>query len=52
MNPAGFLLGIGLLLAAGTGKILSGMLYEVGALDPVAFTVAPFTSAEMWMLNG
>ena len=36
---------IGLLLAAGTGKILSGMLYEVGALDPVAFTVAPVTLA-------
>jgi predicted permease len=36
---------IGLLLAAGTGKILSGMLYEVGALDPVAFTVAPLTLA-------
>ena len=36
---------IGLLLAAGTGKILSGMLYEVGALDPVAFTIAPLTLA-------
>jgi predicted permease len=36
---------IGLLLAAGTGKILSGMLYEVGALDPVAFTLAPLTLA-------
>ncbi|HZE13192.1 MAG TPA: FtsX-like permease family protein, partial [Chthoniobacterales bacterium] len=36
---------IGLLLAAATGKILSGMLYEVGALDPVAFTVAPLTLA-------
>ncbi|MEY2506187.1 MAG: hypothetical protein QOH01_516 [Verrucomicrobiota bacterium] len=36
---------IGLLLAAGTGKILSGMLYEVGALDPVAFTVAPLILA-------
>src|SRR5947207_662290 len=36
---------IGLLLAAGTGKILSGMLYEVGALDPIAFTVAPLTLA-------
>ncbi|PZR75846.1 MAG: hypothetical protein DLM73_04160 [Chthoniobacterales bacterium] len=34
-------LALGLLLAAGTGKILSGLLYEVGALDPVAFTVAP-----------
>jgi len=32
---------IGLLLAVATGKILSGILYEVGALDPVAFTVAP-----------
>jgi predicted permease len=36
---------IGLLLAAGTGKVLSGMLYEVGALDPVAFTLAPLTLA-------
>src|SRR4029079_812134 len=32
---------LGLLLAAGTGKLLSGLLYEVGALDPVAFTLAP-----------
>jgi predicted permease len=36
---------LGLLLAAGTGKILSGMLYEVGALDPVAFTLAPLVLA-------
>lgn len=36
---------IGLLLAAGTGKILSGLLYEVGALDPVAFTFAPLILA-------
>ena len=36
---------LGLLLAAGTGKILSGLLYEVGALDPVAFTFAPLTLA-------
>jgi putative ABC transport system permease protein len=34
-------LGLGLLLAAGTGKVLSGMLYEVGALDPIAFISAP-----------
>ena len=34
-------LALGLLLAAGMGKILSGMLYEVGALDPIAFTAAP-----------
>jgi len=32
---------IGLLLAIATAKILSGILYGVGALDPVAFTVAP-----------
>src|SRR5437763_3743223 len=32
---------IGLLLAIGTAKIRSGILYGVGALDPVAFTVAP-----------
>jgi ABC-type antimicrobial peptide transport system permease subunit len=32
---------IGLLLAMATAKVLSGILYEVGALDPVAFTVAP-----------
>jgi ABC-type lipoprotein release transport system permease subunit len=23
------------------GRLLSGMLYQVGALDPVAFTIAP-----------
>ena len=34
-------IGLGLLLAAGTGKILSGLLYEVGALDPIAFISAP-----------
>jgi predicted permease len=34
-------LAIGLLLAITTAKILSGILYGVGALDPVAFTVAP-----------
>ena len=32
---------IGLLLAAATGKLLSGMLYQVGALDPIAFSTAP-----------
>jgi len=32
---------LGLLLAMATAKILSGILYEVGALDPIAFTVAP-----------
>lgn len=32
---------IGLLLAVGTGRLLSGMLYQVGALDPIAFSTAP-----------
>ncbi len=32
---------IGLLLAVATSKLLSGMLYQVGALDPVAFSTAP-----------
>jgi predicted permease len=32
---------IGLLLAIATAKILSGLLYGVSALDPIAFTVAP-----------
>jgi ABC-type antimicrobial peptide transport system permease subunit len=32
---------IGLLLAVATAKILSGILYQVGPLDPIAFTVAP-----------
>jgi len=31
---------IGLLLAIATGKILSGILYQVSALDPVAFPIA------------
>jgi ABC-type antimicrobial peptide transport system permease subunit len=32
---------IGLLLAIVTAKILSGVLYGVSALDPIAFAVAP-----------
>jgi putative ABC transport system permease protein len=32
---------IGLLLAVATGRLLSGMLYQVGALDPIAFSSAP-----------
>jgi predicted permease len=38
-------LALGLVLAAATGKILSGILYEVGALDPIAFTAAPMLLA-------
>jgi predicted permease len=41
---------IGLLLAAGTGKLLSGVLYDVGALDPLAFTIAPIILAGAAML--
>jgi len=33
------------LLAIATARILSGILYGVGALDPVAFTVAPLVLA-------
>ena len=32
---------IGLALAMATGKLVSSMLYQVGALDPIAFTLAP-----------
>ena len=32
---------IGLALAVVTGKLVSHILYQVGALDPIAFTVAP-----------
>ncbi len=36
---------LGLLLAAAAGKILSGILYQVSALDPLAFTAAPILLA-------
>ncbi|HME88287.1 MAG TPA: ABC transporter permease [Chthoniobacterales bacterium] len=36
---------IGLLLAIATGRIVSGILYEVRPLDPFAFTVAPLVLA-------
>jgi putative ABC transport system permease protein len=39
MLSAGLVLG--LLLAFATGKLVSSLLYQVSALDPVAFTVAP-----------
>ncbi|HEY2712779.1 MAG TPA: ABC transporter permease [Chthoniobacterales bacterium] len=39
MLAAGVTLGV--LLSAATGKLISGMLYNVGALDPLAFTIAP-----------
>jgi predicted permease len=41
---------LGLLLAAATGKLLSGMLYNVGALDPLAFAIAPVVLAAAALL--
>lgn len=38
-------IGLGLLFAVLTGRVVSGLLYEVGALDPVAFTLAPLLLA-------
>ena len=32
---------LGMLLAAATGRVLGSILYQLGALDRVAFTVAP-----------
>jgi len=43
MLAAGLVLG--LLLALATGQVLSSILYGVGALDPIAFTVAPVVLA-------
>jgi len=36
---------LGLILAAGVARLLSNMLYEVSALDPLAFTAAPLVLA-------
>ena len=41
---------LGVLLAAGTGKLISGMRYGVGALDPLAFTIAPAVLAAAALL--
>ena len=40
-----FGIGLGFLLAAATGKLLSSMLYEVSWLDPISFTIAPVVLA-------
>jgi len=48
MLASGVLLGV--LLAAATGKLISGMLYDVGALDPLAFTIAPVVLAAAALL--
>ncbi len=41
---------LGLFLAAATGKLISGLLYNVGALDPLAFTLAPLVLATAALL--
>ena len=33
-------IGLGLLLALATGRIVSGLLYQVSAMDPIAFAAA------------
>ncbi len=38
-------LGIGLLAAAVVGRLARGFLFDVGALDPVAFILAPLVLA-------
>ena len=48
MLASGVLLGF--LLAAGTAKLISGMLYDIGALDPLAFTIAPVVLAAAVLL--
>jgi ABC-type antimicrobial peptide transport system permease subunit len=48
MLAAGLVLG--LLLALATGRILSSILYGVGALDPIAFTIAPIVLAAAGLL--
>jgi len=43
-------LGIGLLLAAGTGKLVSSMLYRVSPFDPIVLVVATVVLASAAML--
>jgi len=43
-------LGVGTLLAAGVAKVLSSMLYEVSALDPLTFLTAPLVLAAASLL--
>jgi len=41
---------LGLLMAAGVARLLTSMLYEVSALDPVTFIVAPLILAAVSLL--
>ena len=43
-------LALGLLLAFGTGKIVSSILFQVSSLDPFAFTLAPVVLATAALL--
>jgi predicted permease len=43
-------LAVGFLLAAGTGRLVSSLLYEVNAFDPLIFSVAPLLLALAAML--
>ncbi len=43
---------LGLLLATATAKMLSGILYGVGPLDPIAFTVAPLVLPPGYQRDG
>lgn len=43
-------LALGLLLAFGTGKIVSSILFEVSSTDPLAFTLAPVVLATAALL--
>jgi predicted permease len=40
-----FGIGLGLLFAIATGKLIANLLYEVSSLDPLAFTIAPIVLA-------
>lgn len=40
-----FGIGLGLVFAIATGKLVSSMLYDVSPLDPLAFTIAPIVLA-------
>lgn len=43
-------LGVGLLLSSGLGKLLSNFLFQVSAVDPVVFSVAPVLLAAISLL--